>query len=226
MDFDIEFGQLSENNKFLKRDLGLNENDKLLFQVTRIVERKGIEVAIDLVHRLDDDRIKLVVTGDYKDDEGSIYYNKLINQIHELKLMKKVIFASHLIHKKGLTGHNSDRNYSLSDAYAHSVATTYFSMYEGFGNAFVESVLAKVPIFVNNYEPVYWPDIGSKGFKTVMLEKNNLNNRAVEDMREIILNKKLNREIAEYNFVLGKKYFSYDTLQEKLEELITVAKNL
>lgn len=220
MDFDLEFGRLSDKNKFLPRDLGLNEADKLLFQITRIVERKGIEVAIDLIHRLNEKHVKLIITGDYKDDEGSIYYNELVNQIHELKLMNKVIFASHIIHNKGLIGNGSERNYSLSDAYAHATATTYFSTYEGFGNAFVESVLARVPVFVNNYIPVYWPDIGSKGFKTVMLENNELTDKAVKEMHEIIFNDKLNAEIGEYNFQLGKKYFSYSTLQEKLEELI------
>ena len=226
MDFDMEFGHLNEGNKNLRRDLGLVEDDHLLFQVTRIVRRKGIEVAIDLIHRLDDERMKLVITGDYRDDEGSIYYHELVNQIHEYKLMRKVIMASHLIHNKGLKGNGSERNYSLSDGYAHAAATTYFSTYEGFGNAFVESILARTPVFVNNYLPVYWPDIGSKGFKTVMLEDNNLTDQAVEDMREIILNEKLNREIAEHNFQLGKKHFSYDTLEEKLQELLDMATSL
>ena len=160
------------------------------------------------------------VTGSYKDDEGSIYYNELINQIHELKLSNQIIFGSHVIHNKGLVGNGTERKYSLSDAYAHSVACTYFSTYEGFGNALVEAFLAGCPIFVNNYQPVYWPDIGSKGFKMVMIENNVLTDRAVEDTREVIYNEKLNREIALFNFDLGKKYFSYKTLHEKLEALI------
>ena len=90
---------------------------------------------------------------------------------------------------------------------------------EGFGNAFVEAVLAKKPIFVNNYKPVFMPDIGSKGFKTVMLEDNNLTNEKVKQMAEIIYNPKLCKEIAEYNFILGKKYFSFDVLEEKLKQL-------
>jgi hypothetical protein len=84
----------------------------------------------------------------------------------------------------------------------------------------VEAVLAKTPIFVNNYKPVYWPDIGSKGFKTVMIEDGKLIGQAVQEMEKIIHDKELNREIGEYNYALGKKYFSYDTLEEKLEALI------
>lgn len=226
MDFDMPFGDLNDRNKYLRRDLGLSETDKILGQVTRIVQRKGIEVAIDLVHKLDDKKVKLLITGNYKDDEGSKYYNELINQVHELKLAQQIIFGSHMIHNKGLTGNGTERKYSLSDAYAHSCACTYFSTYEGFGNAFVEAVLAKTPVFVNNYKPVYWPDIGSKGFKTVMIEDNVLTDKAVEDMREVIYNQRLNREIASFNFELGKKYFSYDTLKSKLEELLSIASNL
>jgi glycosyltransferase involved in cell wall biosynthesis len=222
MDFEKEFGVLNGSNKNLRRDLGLKNTDKLLFQITRIVKRKGIEVAIDLVHRLNDKNIKLVITGDYKDDEGNLYYDELINQIHKLKLNEQVVFASQFIQHKGLFGKNNNRYYCLGDAYAQATACTYFSTYEGFGNAFVEAVLAKRPVFVNNYKPVYWPDIGSKGFKTVMLEDNNLTDEAIDKMQEIIYNDKLNMEISEFNYELGKKYFSYDTLQEKLEELIGV----
>ena len=88
------------------------------------------------------------------------------------------------------------------------------------------SFAAKKPVFVNNYEPVYMPDIGSKGFKTVMLENNELTDEAVQDMAEIIYNPELAEEIATYNFELGKKYFSYDTLEEKLQELIGLALSL
>jgi mannosylglucosylglycerate synthase len=131
-----------------------------------------------------------------------------------------VRFAYDLFQNKGLIPSNGNVLFSLSDAYAHATACTYFSTYEGFGNAFVEAVLARKPVFVNNYKPVYMPDIGSKGFKTVMLENNVLTDQAVEDMDEIIHDPQLAREIGEYNFELGKKYFSYDTLREKLEELI------
>ena len=224
MDFDYKFGVLDNHNLSLKKDFGLNENDIILSQVTRIVRRKGIEVAIDLIHKLNNKNIKLLITGSHADDEGSLYYNELVDQIHDQKLSRQIIFGDHLINNTGIDTKITNM-YSLSDAYANSTACTYFSTYEGFGNAFVESVLSKTAIFVNNYKPVYMPDIGSKGFKTVMLEDNNLTDTAVKDMSEIIFNKKLNKEIADYNFDLGKKYFSYDTLQDKLEQLLEWASN-
>ncbi|MGC9344201.1 MAG: glycosyltransferase [Bacteroidales bacterium] len=224
MNFDIPFGNETEKNKCLHEYLGYDcKKDKLLFQITRIVSRKGIEVALKLLHKLNDKNIKLIITGSTADDEGNVYYNKLMNLIHDLQLSDHVRFASHLFHNKGLSSTNGDVQFSLSDAYAQATACTYFSTYEGFGNAFIESVLARRPIFVNNYKPVYWPDIGSKGFKTVMLEENNLTDDKVEEMQKIILNEKLAEEISDYNFNLGKKYFSYDTLQEKLDLLIQKA---
>jgi hypothetical protein len=117
-------------------------------------------------------------------------------------------------------GINTQKVYSLSDAYAHCTAATYFSTYEGFGNAFIECVLAKKPIFVNNYEPIYWPDIGSKGFETVQIEDSNLTNDHVAAIRDIITNPKRCKEIGEHNFELGKKHFSYEVLEGKLTELI------
>lgn len=211
MDFNRVYGVPTPENKFFLKDIGVTDDEIALLQVTRIVRRKGIETAISLIDKLDDKKLKLVITGNNNDDENKEYYNELIDQIHELNLAKQVIFASHKVldHK------------DLSDVYAHGRACTYFSTYEGFGNAFVECVLAKKPIFVNNYKPVYMQDIGSKGFETVMTEDGNLTNKKIQQMSDIIYNPKKCLEIGEYNFNLGKKYFSYDVLEEKLSSLFT-----
>jgi len=223
MDFNQDFGVQNQKNENLAEHMGFNKDDLLLFQITRIVRRKGIESAIKLIHELNDKKVKLIITGNYADDAGSAYYNELVNQIHELNLGNQVSFAHHIFHNKGLSNGNGEVRFSLSDAYARATACTYFSTYEGFGNAFVEAVLAKRPIFVNNYEPVYMPDIGSKGFKAVMIENGQLTDEAVKEISEVIYNPDQAREIAEYNFELGKKHFSFDTLRGKLEELIQLA---
>ncbi len=222
MDFSLPFGVRNQKNDKLAKHLGFDDDDLFLYQITRIVRRKGIETAIDLIHKLDDKRIKLIITGNYADDAGSAYYNELVNQIHELNLSKQVSFAYHLFHNQGLSGKGEVR-FSLSDAYARATACTYFSTYEGFGNAFVEAVLAKRPVFVNNYEPVYMPDIGNKGFQTVMIERGILSDESIRKISDVIHNPDLARDMAEHNFELGTKYFSFDTLKKKLEELISMA---
>jgi glycosyltransferase involved in cell wall biosynthesis len=219
MDFSKPYGKKDEYNKDLLQALQLEEDDIPLFQVTRIVERKGIETALGLVEKLDNKKIKLVVTGSAADDDRKGYYNKLIETINEKKLNDKVIFADNTICNDRSQGRNGEKVYSLSDAYAHATACTYFSTYEGFGNAFVEAVLARKPIFVNNYKPVYWEDIGTKGFKTVMIEDSKLTDQAVSDIEKVLTNKKLQKEMADHNYLLGQNNFSYHVLREKLEVL-------
>ncbi len=209
MDFDRAYGVPNKENSYFLRDLGVAEDEIALLQVTRIVRRKGIETAVSLIEKLNDKKVKLIITGNANDDQNQEYYNEIVDQIHDLNLANQVIFASHMVrdHK------------DLSDVYAHGRACTYFSTYEGFGNAFIEAVLAKKPIFVNNYKPVYMQDIGSKGFETVMLEDSQLTDDKIKNMTDIIYNVELCNEIGEYNYNLGKKYFSFDVLEEKLSEL-------
>lgn len=220
MDFEVPYAEIDSYNENITSEIGFEKEAILLFQITRIVRRKGIETAIDLIHRIDDSRVKLVITGTEVDDKDSNYYGELVDQVEELNLGSRVLFAGNQFYSQRYSDKvGTKKIFSLSDAYAASRACTYFSTYEGFGNAFVECVLAKRPIFVNNYEPVYWPDIGSKGFKTVQIENANLTDEAIKDMYEIISDKALCKEISEYNFELGKKYFSYEVLQELLDEI-------
>ena len=132
---------------------------------------------------------------------------------------ERIIFASHRILNDRGKNLQGEKVYSLSDAYAHATACTYFSTYEGFGNAFVEAALAKTPVFVNNYKPVFWQDIGSKGFEIVMIEDGKLTDKAVAEIDQIIHDKKLQKEIGENNYNLGKMHFSYNALRAKLETL-------
>ena len=219
MDFDQPLGVLDDYNADLRPCMVLGDDDLLLFQITRIVERKGIETAIELVHRLADPRIKLVITGTAVDDSEGGYLDRLERQIAALGLQAQVVFAGHRFNAYRGTTDAGAKVYSLGDAYAHAAACTYFSTYEGFGNAFVEAVVARRPIFVNNYEPVYWPDIGSLGFKAVMIEGGQLTDEAVAQVRRVLDDAALRRQITEHNFRLGEEHFSYQALQQLLERL-------
>ncbi|MEN7982629.1 MAG: glycosyltransferase family 4 protein, partial [Nanoarchaeota archaeon] len=185
MNFDKQIKCSEERRKKFFNFFGFTKEDIILLQPTRIVRRKGIENAIELVYRLHDKRVKLIITGNNKDEKvgDEAYYESLISLVKQLGLSKQVIFVGKHMNK-----------FSLEDFYACSHACTYFSRYEGFGNAFVEAVLAKKPIFVNNYNPVFWPDIGSKGFKLVMIENNNLTKKAINEIKQVIYDKELSEE--------------------------------
>lgn len=219
MDFNKPYKKKDSYNRDLLIKIGLDDGDIPLFQVTRIVERKGIETAIELIERLDDKNVKLVITGSKADDERFGYYRKLVVLVHEKNLRDRVLFGNKRILTERCKTSCGEKIYSISDAYAHATACTYFSKYEGFGNAFIECVLAKKPIFVNNYRPIYWEELGSKGFKTVMIDDNELTDEALQEIDEIIHNPKRCRETAEYNYKICKKFFSYEVLEGKLSRL-------
>ena len=220
MDFEAGFGRRDDFNRRLPDELGFGRDDIVLFQMTRIVRRKGIETAIELVERLDDPRVKLVVTGHATDDRNGEYLAELQQRAAQLRRPEQVQFAGHRFANVRVAANGVPGKFSLSDGYASAHACTYFSRYEGFGNAFVEALAARVPIFVNNYEPVYWPDIGSKGFKTVQIENNELTDRAVEDIRAVLTDAEHRAHIAEFNYDIGRRHFSYEVLGERLGDLI------
>ncbi|MFC1745522.1 glycosyltransferase [Candidatus Riflebacteria bacterium] len=220
MDFNKEFAQRDSFNSALPEELGIRADEIALFQITRIVERKSIETAIHLLSRLQDKKVKLFITGSEKDDAYE-YKAMLDSLIEKLKLKEQVFFVSERFSNVQAIKEGK-KIFSLADGYAHSRAITYFSTYEGFGNGFLEAIVAKKPIFVNNFKPVYWPDIGSKGFKTVQLEDTELTEEALAEMKAIIYDPEKCKEIGNFNFELGKKYFSFEVLRQKLEALVNI----
>ena len=55
-----------------------------------------------------------------------------------------------------------------------------------------------------------------------MIENGELTDDAVTQIDTTIHDKKMGKEIAEHNFALGKKYFSFEVLEELLTDLFTV----
>ena len=225
MDFSLPFARQDDYNATLCSDLGLADDAITLFQITRIVRRKGIETAIDLVHALGDPRVHLVITGTAVDDYHNTYVEELAARAHTLEVRDRIPFAGARFDNHPGTTASGHKIYSLSDAYARATACTYFSTYEGFGNAFVEAVLARRPIFVNNYKPVYWPDIGSKGFETVMVEEGVLTPEAVRAAQKVLVDPAEQTRQAATNYALGEAHFSYDAIRETLDALFGSPRN-
>lgn len=220
MDFDQDFAPGDDYNSDLLEKLGIDsQKDIALFQITRIVKRKGIETAIDLISKLQRSDVHLVLTGRRTDDEGGAYTDFLVSYTKKLGLENQVHFAGEIFDNFRLK-ENGSKTYSLEDAYARAHAMTYFSTYEGFGNAFVEAVLARIPIFVNNYQPVYWPEIGSLGFHTVQIENSILDEKSVQKIQKILSDKSLREDMTARNFEIGRRYLSFQVLREKLEFLL------
>ncbi|RKY80893.1 glycosyltransferase family 1 protein [candidate division KSB1 bacterium] len=213
--YDREPPGIDDYNKDVRRDLGLNEEDIIFLQPTRIVQRKGIESAIEVIHRLKDSRIKLVITHSAK-DEGKEYYKRVLSYAELMDV--PIVIKPSIFSDKRSTGPNGEKIYSIWDIYPHADFITYPSSYEGFGNAFLEAVFFKKPILVNRYS-IYQQDIEPVGFEVVAMN-NYVNDRVVKEIKYLLENPEKVDEMVEKNFHLASRFFSYEVLEQKLKTIL------
>lgn len=211
LDFETPAPGIDDYNRNLRKEIGLADDDWLILQPTRVVARKGIEHAIELVRRLKDPRAKLVISHP-AGDEGGDYIKLLRERIEDAGI--DVRFIADRV--GDVRGQNTEGQniYTLFDVYPHADLVTYPSHYEGFGNAFLEAIYFRKPVVVNAYA-VYARDIAPLGFRSVEIPQL-VSNQAVEQTREILRNESLRREWAETNYALGLKHFSHAVARRKL----------
>ncbi|MFB0516339.1 MAG: glycosyltransferase [Candidatus Neomarinimicrobiota bacterium] len=214
MDFDNTPPEPDGYADGLREELGVRSDAYLLLQPTRIVPRKRIEHAIELVRRLEMDCALLLTHSER--DEGSAYEEYLMDYAH-LMGVKLVFAADRFNYHRGATP-AGQKIYSLRDAYQHSDLVTYPSTVEGFGNAFLEAIYYQRPIVLSAYE-IYRVDIQPKGFQVISFV-NVIDDNTVRMTREILTNSELVSEMVEKNYELGRRYYSYSTLRHKLFSLM------
>ncbi len=194
---------------------GLKPNHKTILQPTRIIERKGIEHAVDLVKRLQQRHIKLLISHE-AGDEGWEYAGWLKNYALEcgvdLRLAQEPITSPWHHAKQQLNGH------SLWNVYAHTDFVTFPSLYEGFGNAFLEAIYFKKPLLVNRYA-TFVSDIEPKGFDLVTMD-GTLTAITVQKVKDILESSARTAEMVNHNFEVAKQHFSYGVLRRQLDALM------
>ncbi|BBO66973.1 glycosyl transferase [Desulfosarcina alkanivorans] len=198
----------------VRQALGLEPDERLILQPTRVVKRKGIENAIELVSRLGM-KARLVISH-ASGDEGHDYEQRIID--YSKRMQVNTLFVSKIINDKRGTTRNGRKIYTLYDIYHHADFITYPSTIEGFGNAFLEAVYFRKPILVNRYS-IYTFDIKPKGFKAVEID-GYVTDEAVEQTRELLRNEPLRKKMVDNNYMLGEKFFSYEVLHDKLMNLM------
>lgn len=198
----------------VRQALGLRPDERLILQPTRVVKRKGIENAIELVSRLGIPA-RLVISH-ASGDEGHDYEQRLID--YSRRMQVQTVFVSDIIdHRRGKTA-DGRKIYTLYDIYHHADFITYPSTIEGFGNAFLEAVFFRKPILVNRYS-IYTFDIKPKGFMAVEID-GYVTDDAVRQARALIQDPHLRTQMVETNYALGEKFYSYAVLHDKLMNLM------
>ena len=199
----------------MKKELGFEEDDIIFLQPTRVVPRKGIEHAIRLISMLKNDKIKLCISHD-SGDEGFDYEYMLRETANREQVDMR--FVNTKVGEERKISPSGDTTYSLWDVYAIADLVTYPSLYEGFGNAFLEAIYYRKPLLVNRYD-IFMRDIEPKGFQAITID-GYVTNYTVEQVERLLKNPEKIKKMTDTNYDLGKKYYSYDVLRRKLRLIL------
>ena len=205
----------------LRRDLGLGPDQWFILQPTRVVPRKGIEHALDLVAALNrhprglGGRHAVLVISHPAGDEGYEYLQSLQQRARAEHI--PLLYAAGRFGPRRALGPEG-RVYSLADAYTAADFVTYPSLYEGFGNAFLEAVYYRLPLLVNRYT-VYDVDIRPKGFDTVEMQ-GRVTPEVVDAAREALLDPVRRRRMVEWNYARARAHFSFEAIAPLLQTLV------
>ena len=201
----------------LRDALGIEPDELFILQPTRVVQRKGIEHAIELVSRMG--RKARLVISHASGDDGYGYEARVANYAEQMGV--KTIFSSERFGEyRGMT-EDGKKIYSLSDAYPHADLVTYPSLIEGFGNAFLEALYYRKPIVVNNYA-IFATDIRPKGFKVIEFD-DFITEQTIQDTLRVLDDGAYQAEMCNLNYDLALRHFSYKVLRSKFHVLLANA---
>ncbi|MFC5452811.1 glycosyltransferase family 4 protein [Paenibacillus aestuarii] len=247
-DFDGESWTGDSYNATLRQDIGVNEDDIVILQATRVTERKTIELGIDVVAQLqlrvealkrrkatlyngkqlsERSRVVYVLAG--MPESSYEYTEKLRIKAEHLGIDMRYI-SSKISHSR--TYSDGGKKYSLWDAYVISDFVTFPSVVEGWGNQLLEAVYARKPLLIYEY-PVYKEDIRNYGFHFVSLGSSHrwmedglasvdspIVEAAAQQMAELLAGANQYMRTVQHNFQIGKTSFSFDSLHQLLKPLI------
>ncbi len=216
MDFKILPQEIDDYNRDLRKEIGLDDDSHIILQPTRLVSRKGIETSIELVNRLQLPKCALVIPHE-AGDEGFSYRQRVEDYAKFMGVDLRLIHDR--IAKKRGAGTDGRKQYTLWDVYPHADLISYPSIYEGYGNAFVEAIYFRKPILVNRYQ-IFEADIEPKGFEVISFD-GFITSETVQHVKQVLNSPDQLAQMAETNYMLGWRYLSFEMLEEKFEALLT-----
>ncbi|MFP4140631.1 MAG: glycosyl transferase family 1, partial [Phycisphaerae bacterium] len=179
-----------------------------------------------------DDRIVLLCAG-YVEGIGlsASYPDALQAKAAELGVDLRFV-GDRVKHSRG-TGDDGGKIYSLWDSYVQADFVTYPSIWEGWGNQFIEAVYAKLPVVLFEY-PVWVSDLARVGFDVVSLgdETTGQDSRglvtvapervahAADGVIHYLKDADARRDAVEKNFALAREHFSLGALERIIRELL------
>ena len=215
MNFEVPPPPMDDYARDARQALGIGAEELLVLQPTRVVQRKGIEHAIELVARLG--KQATLVISHASGDEGYEYQQRVREYAELLKV--KALFVQDLIGDTRGTTADGRKVYSLFDIYPHADLVSYPSLSEGFGNAFMEAIYFKRPILVNNYS-IYFFDIKPKGFEVIEMD-DFISEDTIRHTRELLRDPRRVEAMMDKNYALCLQHYSYRILEVKLRHILS-----
>ena len=216
LDFENPFQINEKQTEAFWQSIGLQKNDVKIVQPTRIIQRKGIEHAIQLVEELNDPRYKLIISHE-AGDEGFEYAEWLKQDARQRGVDLRLVN----IHMSDPMNPdvNHKETYSLWDVYPHADFITYPSLYEGFGNAFLEAVYFRKPLLINRYA-TFVQDIEPKGFDLIVMD-GYLTHKTVLSVKEVLESSDRRIKMVDTNYGIASQHYSYHLLRRWLNIMLT-----
>ncbi|MDA3959043.1 glycosyl transferase family 1 [Oceanispirochaeta sp.] len=219
-----------EYNSSFRSDLGFSNDDILFLQPTRIIPRKRIEDSILLVSQFQKkypelkDRIRFIISL-YQGDELDDSYITGIQSLAEREEVRLELIAHRVASVRGVDKEGR-KLYTNRDVLVNADFVTYLPIWEGFGNALLETVAARVPLVVATYL-VYKTDIMNRGLECVEIrddydEKGSLiiPANSLQQIYQIIHDPGVRTMRTENSFNAMKKAFGMPVLEEKLSKIL------
>lgn len=230
-DFDQPVG-LDDYNRSFRQELGFRADDILVVQPTRIVPRKRIEDSVRLIIRLVDrfpefrNRVHFIISL-YQGDEPDENYVETIRGLAEGSGIPFHMISDRVAAARGETA-DGRPVYTNRDVLANADLVTYLPIWEGFGNALLEAVAARVPVVTTTYL-VYKTDIMITGMRNIELRDRygedgllEIPDERLDAIRHVLTHSEERDRITEENFQIAKREFGIGVLKDKLAGLFGI----
>lgn len=215
MDFKTLPPEPDDFSQDIRAELGVSDDCYMVLQPTRLVSRKGIETSIELISRMKSKNYVLVIP--HKAGDEGYGYQARIEEYARFMGVRLKIFADRVA-KERYVDQDGVKHYTLWDIYPHADLISYPSIYEGYGNAFVEAIYFRKPVLINRYQ-IFEADIEPLGFQVIAFNQF-LTQDTIDQVKRTMGDRELLEEMAETNYMLGWRYLSYEMLEEKLEAIL------
>jgi len=205
-----KFFSFSSQIRRLIEETKIQEADLIGITPVRALERKNLELVVDIVREIVKRGInlKLIITAplDFQLPQARKYLDKIIKKIKDLKLENYIIILSQYKFQDG-TSFDLPR-LTISDLYILADFLLLTSKVEGFGLPLLEAALAKIPIFCSNIRS--FKEIGKNLIYYFNLNENP-KNIAIE-----IINYSLKSRRYRFSHRIRKEYFFFKVFEQKI----------